>query len=332
MSLMVTALLSAAVVLGYLLAIRWLDRYEREPLWAVLAIFVLGALVSVLVATIGYRLVDYFAAYTGVEVSHEVGAQVVAPVLEEFAKGAVILLAMGTALLDLPVDFLKQFDNETDGLVYGAAAGLGFALIENTGRYWSAQWLLWTPPGFVEQLAIGRTFLSTLVHSTATALIGMGIGYARYTNDWRTWVAAVGEGYGLAIVVHALFNTLVGGPDFTLSSVILVVSASALLFVLTQHCLQKEHATIRRILADEARRGTLPEAHAEILPYWRRRFGHRWLDEEVPKDEYIRLATRLAFRRRQLEISGNQAHRAHREIDELRSEIRALLSTDSSAG
>ena len=88
---------------------------------------------------------------------------VVAPLVEEFMKG----------LAFLPLLLLgKQVDNRTDGLIYGAAAGLGFACVENLYYYIK----VFDPDhlNLLIQTVFLRTLFTTLVHCVSSALLGYG--------------------------------------------------------------------------------------------------------------------------------------------------------------
>lgn len=99
---------------------------------------------------------------------------IVAPFAEEFTK----------ALVFIPLVATFHFDNKTDGLIYGAATGLGFAAVENIGYYYSA---LEGGADAVLMLVVMRTLFSALVHCTSSAILGMSIGYARHRSGGGRW-------------------------------------------------------------------------------------------------------------------------------------------------
>ncbi len=95
------------------------------------------------------------------------------------------------------------FDEPRDGLVYAAAASLGFASLENLGYI-----LIYGP-----EVMIGRAPISTLAHVIFSSFWGYGLGMQ--TQEWRRarwlWLAA---GLVIAAVFHGVFNILL----ITLSS------------------------------------------------------------------------------------------------------------------
>ncbi len=89
------------------------------------------------------------------------------------------------------------FDEPLDGMVYGAAASLGFVTVENIG-YVAA---------FGPEVMIVRAPLSTLAHVIFGGLWGYSLGlHHRSGNKRRGLVVA---GVGLAAVAHGLFNVVV---------------------------------------------------------------------------------------------------------------------------
>ena len=112
----VSLIVAVAPMVAMLFFIWWVDRYDREPLKYVFAAFLwggLGAIVfSILGTEAGIRMLGGFINDAGFDFP----AVVLAPFIEEFMKGLIVLFLLR----------YRAFDNVTDGLVYGAASGLGF--------------------------------------------------------------------------------------------------------------------------------------------------------------------------------------------------------------
>ncbi len=118
-------------------------------------------------------------------------AVVIAPIAEEFAKGIGVYLAR-------PI-----IDEPEDGLIYGAASGLGFAASENL--LYALAFLLTTGELATSLFVIGiRSISSALLHAAASAAYGYGIGLTRL---WPGRFSAFPY-YVLAVVMHSLFNLL----------------------------------------------------------------------------------------------------------------------------
>lgn len=317
------------LILGYLLFIWWLDRYEREPIWLVGLTFLWGGLGGtclscVINSTIGATAVPVL----GAAASQVFTTVVVAPTVEEVMKGLIFvpLLVIG-----------NNIDNRTDGLIYGAATGLGFSCLENLWYYMNH-----FDPNNLEgliTLVFLRTMFTSLVHCVSSALLGMAIGYARHRAGAFRWIMFPAMGYIAAVVCHGTWNglaTLSGAFSASAAGLagatllfgcLLVVGASIMMFIMTQLSLHSEHKFIRKYLLEEARRGVIPTAHADIIPYWRKRRRNDWLPPGVNKGDYIKAATLLAFRHRQLEIAKGERHHAYMEdITRYRNEVQGLLA------
>ncbi len=104
----------------------------------------------------------------------------------------------------------------------------------------------------------------------------------------------------------------------------------ALMFALTQWSLHSEHKIIRTHLLAEAKRGVLPQAHADIIPFWLKRSKKDWLPTHVDKEAYIKAATLLAFRHHQLEIAGGERRERYlEEIATYRQQVQQMLAGHS---
>jgi RsiW-degrading membrane proteinase PrsW (M82 family) len=108
----------------------------------------------------------------------------------------------------------RDFDEPMDGVVYGTAVGLGFALVENVLYVLSAktEW---------ESVAIMRGVLSVPFHGALGAIAGAYIARARFggalgahrNTQWRRF-RLFAAAWLVPIVMHSVFD----GAAFTLSS------------------------------------------------------------------------------------------------------------------
>jgi len=325
--LLVASVLAAIVpMVTFLAVVWWLDRYDREPVGLLLLTFAWGAVPAVVLslpgsAVLGQALVT-LGMSTGLDpalTASVTGPVLVAPLVEEPAKALVLLLLV----------FSRHFDNMTDGFVYGAAAGLGFGMSENL-LYFVA--VTDSPTAWGATVLI-RTFYSAVMHATATSILGAALGFGRFRSPLVLLVSGV-VGYALAVGVHMLWNGLIvsadmiDSPDLFLANLALFPLEFALVFVVFQVCLFTESATIARELREEARLGTLPESHAKRLASWWARLFRGWMPRGVDHHTYVRLATRLAFRRSQSRQLGKRGPKFyHQEVEQLRRAVRRLLST-----
>ncbi|MBO0793801.1 MAG: PrsW family intramembrane metalloprotease, partial [Ktedonobacteraceae bacterium] len=176
-----------------------------------------------------------------------------------------------------------EFDNVTDGIVYGALIGAGFAMVENFVYFlnFSKDYLLF--------LIIGRVVLGWLCHSTFTVCFGAALGYVRHTRvRWRQILIPL-LGYLCAVGLHTAFDfinvyanaLLLNYPDnanVALLSLIAIIgnyippflAQIALLYILIK-ALAHEGAVIREFLASEVSSGiVLAEEYALLQSSFRR--------------------------------------------------------------
>lgn len=178
------------------------DRYDPEPVVWVLGIFLLGATVTVPVAVLEGVL--------GAVAGGILAAVVVAPVCEEIAKFFVVKKTVYRS---------RVFDEPVDGIIYAAAAGLGFATIENILYVFSAfdeSLLLALQTGLV------RGLISVPGHVLFSVMWGSALGMARFMPE-KEGSALVRNGLVLAMAAHSLFNLLLfSAVGFALLVLVLV--------------------------------------------------------------------------------------------------------------
>ena len=192
------------IVLTYLVFIRWVDRFEPEPWWLILAAFIWGALFATLgggiTSGIAQSVTTALVKATPQQIDM-VGATVFAPIFEETFKG------MGVALIALISALgLRELDGPLDGAIYGGVVGLGFTLTEDI-LYVANQFVTGGFGGFVVLLFL-RTVLLGLSHCTFTACTGLGFGIASESKSWFVKIAAPLFGFGCAMAMHAMHNFL----------------------------------------------------------------------------------------------------------------------------
>ncbi len=311
-------------IFAYIVFIWWLDRYEREPIWLVFLTFCWGAFGGTM---LGGAFTLSLSAISNLifdpSTTNLLTAVVFAPSLEEITKALIFVFLI----------FSVHFDNETDGLIYGAATGLGFACVENLLYFSNTQ--------SMEELAtlvVLRTGLTALVHCVSSSLIGISLGFARArgSSAFMTLIFLT-VGYVLAVANHATWNGIAtatgslgaeGGGIVFLTGILIVFGGALVMFMLTQFSLWREHKLIERVLKLEAKMGTLPDVHASIIPFWLKRRKSDWLDPKINKKRYVRLATKLAFRKHKYEVFRNNDKKKKKLIDEMdriREEIQTLV-------
>lgn len=182
----------------FLIAVRFADLYEREPIGIVGAMALWGATGAVVLSLAGNRFVS---ERLSPQIEEALGAALRSAIVEETAKGAALLLVLLASWFIARRFGWVDFEGVTDGIVYGASVGLGFAFTENLGYLMRGVGLT----EFMER-AGGLFVLQNLEHAAYSAAFGAGLGLATWTHRrWLRWLAPVG-GLLLAMCMHALNN------------------------------------------------------------------------------------------------------------------------------
>jgi len=211
--LMLAAIVLAAFIpsLVLMLLVKNTERRGREPAGKTFVAFLRGATLSIFLAVI----IEVFLVYVVLdldvlrvsdllgkhpELSTLILACVIAPLTEELTKALGIL------------PYSRRAKELEDGIVYGAAVGLGFAATEN---------LLYESSAYISggvALLIGtvivRTISSALLHASASSITGYGLAARRFLGvSWLPY-------YLLAVLLHSVFNLAASlGPLLETTSV-----------------------------------------------------------------------------------------------------------------
>lgn len=251
------ALASLPVPLYLSLAL-WVDRFEAEPPRLLVRAFAWGAIVAALFSEV------LNAAAFGLLGSEFLGAVLAAPLAEELSKGLALLL-----LYEWEHD---EFDNLTDGVIYAVMVGLGFAMTENVLYYGMA---------FAEGDASGvwalRGAVFPFAHPLFTAMLGMGLGWAREARTPSARRMAPALGLGAAILLHAGWNLAAEweGVFWAVYAGLMVPIFAAVLWVVACS-LRREAEVLRLELAPLVAAGLLPPHELETLCDLRARLRAEW--------------------------------------------------------
>ena len=186
----------------YLKSIRNTEQYDKEPWEALRIAFAWGAIsgvfLALLLSALGAPLLLLLLADLTDPSVHDilpviVGAVIVAPIVEEFAKPLVMFQNK---------TIRREIDELEDGIVYGAACGLGFGATENV-MYGLTEGLALAGFAGMALLIVIRTVSSILLHLVTTSYTGHGI--ARYMLNGEPF-SVVLKYYLVAVVIHATWN------------------------------------------------------------------------------------------------------------------------------
>jgi RsiW-degrading membrane proteinase PrsW (M82 family) len=252
----IPALVYAAIVLR-------LDRYEIEPLRAVLACFTWGAVGAVLFSVATGLLFQFAVEETlGAEVAAAASVVIGAPLVEESFKGIAVLAVLVFAR--------DEIDSTLDGLVYGALVGVGFAMTENILYFGQAY--LEGGLGEFGTLVLGRAVVGGFGHPAYTAITGAAIGWSRgrYGRGIARVIVPI-LGWALAVILHVAWN---GGLVLTsvmmdeeagllklvaVQTAIVIVPAVLVLYAIARMSARHELQILREELRTEVERGTITE-------------------------------------------------------------------------
>jgi RsiW-degrading membrane proteinase PrsW (M82 family) len=178
------------------------DRYEPEPKRLVLGTFVLGVL-AIVPAFFVERLVDHFSPF--LDALDRPGA---AP--DPLVAAAACFLVIGPCeelfkflAVRLFIYRHSEFDEPLDGIVYSAAAALGFASLENVFYVVDFHHLT-----IAWQLLTVRSLLALPGHVIFAATWGYALGRKKFDAHYHVWPRLGG-----AALLHGLYDFLLALPS-----------------------------------------------------------------------------------------------------------------------
>ncbi|TDD02500.1 PrsW family intramembrane metalloprotease [Nonomuraea deserti] len=251
------ALLAVAPLPVLLAAVLSLDRLEPEPKLSLAFAFAWGAglaiVLGIALTLVGQQL--FVRAGFGAAVVDDVGAVVLAPVIEEALKGSALLLLLRRR---------REIDGLTDGIVYASMAGLGFAAVENVGYYLLA--FAEQGAGGAVQLFVVRGLIDPLGHPVYTSLIGVGVAYA-LTRRTAGRYAAIPLGYVGAVFLHGLWNGAATTGSLAWLGLAYLVIMVALVALIAVTVAERRHlvAKMGAYLPGYAPTGLVTEADVSML-------------------------------------------------------------------
>lgn len=228
-------LLIASLALALIPAAIWLavfylqDRLEPEPKQYLIGVFILGALLA---SAVGQPMINSVFR------------------VNEWASSSLVLkLVAGVFIVGIIQEFLKyaavrysvfnsqEYDERIDGIVYGAAAGLGYATMLNIAYVLSH--------GGVD-LGIGavRVAVTALAHASFAGVTGYFLGRAKFENRGPFWLPA---GLALAALLNGVVTAVIGeitrsGLQMTpLNGLILAAAIAAATFIVLFVIIQRSN-------------------------------------------------------------------------------------------
>lgn len=286
----VGATLAFPAMCVYLTFPRLLDRYDPEPLYALVLCLLWGAVAACgFSALINSGVGMVATAIAGPQAGDAVGAVISAPFVEEFWKGI--------AVLGVFYFLRNEFDGLVDGIIYATFTAIGFAATENVIYYANA---LSDDPSALAFTFVIRGVIAPWGHPLYTSMTGIGLGLARESH--RTWVKVVAPlaGYGGAVFLHALWNgsaTLtdaMGAPGLFLVMLPLWLIFVAAFVVMVMVLVVRRGRIIRDHLLDEVALGHLTQKELDLVCS---AFGGlvAWFRKGGKGTEFVRAVARLGL-------------------------------------
>jgi RsiW-degrading membrane proteinase PrsW (M82 family) len=230
------------VSLGWLSFVRRFDRAHPEPLWLVVLTFLLGGL-SVVIAGLlefGFMRLNPHLNPTLMTYGGQIGAFPVALAVFTVVVG---LSEEGAKFLGAWVVIRRrpEFDEPIDGIVYGVAASLGFAAVENIG-YFAMGRLAGT-------VVVLRSFTSVPAHMFFGAVWGYALG--RKLVAPRTSVLFF---LFVSAALHGAFDTLLSTHGLEVFGLGLNLLLASLFVLLLRRALRRGVITSPSAAPESSRR------------------------------------------------------------------------------
>ena len=305
-----------------LFVVRRMDRNHKEPWRLVLVAAAWGAIVATSLVVWGETIWEQSAQHALVPgPGLDTSLAFMAGILEEIAKGTAVLL--------LFLIMRDEFDDVVDGIVYGAAVGLGFNFLESIS-YMTNLYAVFQAEGFGGAAAAiqwyGRQVLGLFFgHATYTAYIGAGVGIARQLPNVRQKIFAIVAGFVIAIAGHfawdawATFfpvdNTLFGLVEIHLRTLVMNGPFTAGLIALLIFGIRYEGQNLLDQLRKEAASGQgaiLPEEVPILSSPWQRLRRRLQAFSRAGFPGYLKVSR---LQTAQLDLAMERWHRERREID-----------------
>ncbi len=305
-------------MLVFIYVVRRLDKYDPEPLWLMTFHFLWGALIAVSGAALLNGQVQSWLGVSGLTLSNApadkqamvlLSMALLGPIIEELLKGSVFAISTS----------VREFNNLTDGIVYGSTVGFGFAMAENLVyfiQYAAADDGWW-------QLVIYRTFFSATMHALSSSVFAAFLGYGRW--KYGDIPAKMALGIIPAILLHIGWNYFISSTSQRVNTIgfVLVAVAFGIICYAFARSMRYEHIKIREELEQEAKAGTIPPEYIE-LPFRNHNSAEEYL--------LALICSQIAFERitnRQLR-TPHQIERSNQILAALRKKVQSLPPLPSS--
>ena len=210
-----------------------------------------------------------------------------APVVEEILKGSFLLYMVRR----------PKFTYFVDGAIYGFAAGIGFAVLENFEYIFGHADVALT-------LALSRVLSTNLIHGAACGLLGIAFGLTRVERSrLRRWLIPA-AGLLLAMSLHSGFNNMVNDGFALAFAFVAGLGAATVIYGAIRRGLHEEKGWIEeslgmadRVTTNEAAIVNRFEKIDKYLEPIADRFGN---DAAKRAEEFLSIQALLGIKRKTL--------------------------------
>jgi protease PrsW len=268
------------LALAYLWYIHYEDRYTTVPRKLAASGFVWGFVAATgAFALLGNDAVmSLYSKAFGASFAFDWGAALAAPIDEELAKGAgvLLLLVLAPRLIRSPFD----------GLILGAFIGLGFQISEDISYAWIGAANAFGDVGAAWGTIIARTLASIPSHWMYTGVFGAGLIWFIGRPDFP---ARKRLGVGLmltAMLMHGLWDASAAIAGDNVISIVPGIVAFVLISVFVwvyKNSVGIEREWMRELMAPEVRLGVVMEDELEALAGTRTRLKNYIRSQPSPR-------------------------------------------------
>ena len=324
----VMTLLVLVLVLGFVpmivwtACLWWIDHWEREPWYLIMAAFAWGAVPSVVLAYFSQMFIASRMYSADVFYDPQIEAKmavVVAPVTEEILKAL--------ALLIIVIFRRRDIDSLMDGFIYGAAVGFGFAAAENILYFHTSA--RWGGVPLLVPVVITRSFVFGTNHAIFAGMTGLGFAMARFKSRWWAWLVFPCIGLLVAMFLHGLHNYLViwsgtsiDDQGFTTAVMVHAIAFVGCIALFVTSLLVQRH-WVRHYLQEEVELGVLTASQLHLAS----RIGKSYRIRGESK-RFCSLCVKLAMKKH-MHARAGEKEQDWEEIQQLRQEIREKAALSS---
>ena len=184
--MIIAVIVAIAVPIAFLALVRWLDLYASGSFKLVLLCFMWGSFGAFFLSLgINTSLVSFFG------VGLLLVRNFIGPIVEELTKSVIVIYA----------ERRPDFTYFVDGAIYGFASGTAFAVFENL-------FYISNSHSVGLMVALSRGFSTSLMHGSASALVGVALGRLRYGHGISRIISPI-VGWAGAIALHMTYNNVV---------------------------------------------------------------------------------------------------------------------------